>query len=84
MDKVFSKFENMVADRFEEEVYQRNDREEISMYIWLINMNGISYESEMLAYFEAHPQATLKELCDYDSMLSKKHYPDGYNCDDYE
>lgn len=79
MKREKSEFEKLITERFEQAVFEKNNYEEVGMYYDLSNMQGVCYESEMLAYLKAHPNATLKEVYDFDTQLLIKYYPDGFD-----
>ena len=74
-----SEFEKLLAERFRQTVLDENNYEEVGMYYDLSNMQGICYEGEMLAYLKEHPNASLKEVYDFDTQLLIKHYPNGFD-----
>ena len=61
-----TEFVRLMVDRFSDDVYGRNNYEDIADYLYIINAPGQSgLEPEMLEFAKAHPDATVKELIDY-------------------
>ncbi len=74
-----TEFEKLLAERFEQSVFEKGDYEEIGMYHDLSNMSGICYENDMLAYLKEHPNASLKDVYEFDTQLLVKNYPNGFD-----
>ena len=61
-----TEFVHLMVDRFSDDVYGRNNYEDVADYLYIINAPGQSgLEPEMLEFAKAHPDATVKELIDY-------------------
>lgn len=61
-----TEFVKLMVNRFSDDVYGRNDHEDIADYLYIINAPGQSgLEPEMLLFARAHPNATVKELIEY-------------------
>lgn len=61
-----TEFVRLMVDRFSDDVYGRNNHEDVADYLYIINAPGQSgLEPEMLEFAKSHPDATVKELIDY-------------------
>lgn len=61
-----TEFVRLMVDRFSDDVYGRNNYEDVADYLYIINAPGQSgLEPEMLEFAKAHPSVTVKELIDY-------------------
>ena len=61
-----TEFVRLMVDRFSDDVYGRNNHEDVADYLYIINAPGQSgLEPEMLEFAKAHPSVTVKELIDY-------------------
>ena len=66
MDEQRTEFVELMVDRFSDDVYGRNNHEDIADYLYIINAPSQSgLEPEMLSFAKAHPNATVKELIEY-------------------
>ena len=66
MNKQRTEFVQLMVDRFSDDVYDRNNHEDIADYLYIINAPGQSgLEPEMLLFAKARPDATVKELIEY-------------------
>lgn len=73
-------FQNIIADIFENTVYDENgrvtDEENHGCYLTLINgPQQYEVEDQMMKYLEEHPNATLKELEDHFCNICPEGYP---------
>lgn len=76
----WTKFQNAVADRFEEQVYEDHNIGQIGMYESLINLpEQAGYEPELQMFFEKNPSCTLEELYYKSVELLLKYHPNGFD-----
>ena len=73
MDEQWSEFVQLMVDRFSDDVYGRNNYEDIADFLYIINghdQDGL--EPEMLEFAKENPDATVKELIEYYESLDPK------------
>lgn len=73
MDIQRTEFVELMVDRFSDDVYEKDNHEDIADFLYIINgpdQDGL--EPEMLEFAKAHPNATVKELIEYYESLDPK------------
>lgn len=73
MDEQRTEFVELMVDRFSDDVYGRNNYEDVADYLYIINAPGQSgLEPEMLEFAKENPDATVKELIEYYESLDPR------------
>lgn len=83
MDVQRTEFVELMVDRFSDDVYERNNYEDVADFLYIINgpdQDGL--EPEMLEFAKAHPEASVKELIEYYESLEPKIIADDDDDDD--
>ena len=83
MDEQRTEFVQLMVDRFSDDVYGRNNHEDIADFLYIVNgpdQDGL--EPEMLEFAKEHPDATVKELIEYYESLDPKIIADDDDEDD--
>lgn len=76
----WTEFQNMVAECFEDQVYEDYDVGRGGMYESLINLpEQAGYEPELKDFFEKNPSCTLEELYYKSIELLLQHHPNGFD-----
>lgn len=73
MDEQRTEFVQLMVDRFSDDVYGRNNHEDIADLLYIVNgpaQDGL--EPEMLEFAKENPDATVKELIEYYESLDPK------------
>ena len=74
MDEQRTEFVELMVDRFSDDVYGRNNYEDIADYLYIINGPGQDgLEPEMLEFAKENPDATVKELIEYYESMEPKY-----------
>lgn len=85
MDEQRTEFVQLMVDRFSDDVYDRNNYEDVADYLYIVNGPGQDgLEPEMLEFAKEHPDATVKELIEYYESLDPKIIADDDDDEDDE
>lgn len=85
MDEQRTEFVQLMVDRFSDDVYGRNNYEDIADLLYIVNGPGQDgLEPEMLEFAKEHPDATVKELIEYYESLDPKIIADDNDDEDDE
>lgn len=74
MDEQRTEFVELMVDRFSDDVYGRNNYEDIADLLYIVNGPGQDgLEPEMLEFAKENPDATVKELIEYYESMEPKY-----------